>query len=1181
MNRTAAKFISSLLTFCFVVSIIPISAVRAQREARLTLPALTPSIALPLTNTSPYVFTAFPTDEPVTVDLEIDEDSVACLSGREVTEQIRDWLLFTVVSNSELSSGEVNEVFYDLPASRCGYLEGVANFDYGPTRSRFIGNGQIVALLPPADGDARIDQLGRIADEHRKNLGETPAAITVFEYNIDQSTQTARITQRGAVNAQQLFTEQYGYYTSTVNNLADLERFMKQIDDLTYAGVAGSALVLGGRKIKNRSYQGIRVEDVAAIWKSEAAIAANQTRGGGIEKEFYDAWTIFGNLIKNLYEGNTTGVSNGMAKLEKMRNVALTRRQANAQGARLTPNTSPAISAYNGWQRIVAAIQKGNVAAIESEAQRIKKIRDDQKAALQALLLKEGRSLSLARASGFSLDPTYDFEGLSKFFNEDLEPLLVEYAATSPKVINRQEIAAVKTGLTNKDPNPFLRLLGKLTKAGDPEIAQLILLVTKFDYAFQHARYDGDLKGTEVGMVLFYTDLLAKLWALDFMNSTPSSRIRGFQPLSGAPVSLVHQANVENFSNTRLWFGPRNQGFQLAGENGNKMFFGRTATRVYSASSDPFAPGEEQEGNASATEFLGWWDAHYDEIARYEPQYERLNEIMKWSVVVGWLSNADRLSSMDFLKNVAVNNSNRFPEWVNRNPNLKYQDWKEIGFHPAGYKNSATEALPLLTSPHGDLMGGVSLGGREVFKGRTPLTSNTKANALSRRSNRDYSDATATSVAPGSESIKLIEGPTYNLRNDAGPIAELVAKAKEKTSLRDSASELNRSLNFSRKLTKNAQSLKVETSAGQVPIGELKITKVQNGFKVGSESRALESGNSFGRDLSLVDDPDALIKAHPDVQTAYKLSGTEYVVKLRGQNKWHRITFDDGAGLLPIGWDSRIADLGGKRVVNIKTADSAGPLATPAKLLRSDRLPVAGQALPKSELARLDTLIVDTPVKALRQIDETIQTHGTSPELTLRRAVAQIRRGKTVEAGRELDDFLKAAGSRTDAVIEEMNTILTNNGFIPKGEGLFMIADGNQVSLGYRVAELKTSKGRFNPAKDYVYLDLNFVDRTPATLDTVQQILANDLGETVRIPTGSIGTYRPVYIREGGPGGGSAGGRTFKVASRVGEPPPRIRPMIPCLGTDDDEPRQSDRDFVCGEDDDENRSIYLVVPKTR
>lgn len=1179
MNRTVTRTITSLITFCLFLSTFPVSAVRAQREYRVTPPALARTAATPLALTSTSAFAAFPMDESVTVDLAIDEDSVKCLWGREVTEQIRDWLLFTVVSSSDLSPSDVNQVFYDLPASRCGYLEGVANFEYGNTRSRFIGNGQIVALVPPGDGNARIDQLGRIADEHRKNLGELPSAITVFEYNIDQSSQTARLTKQGVVNAQQLFSEPYGYFSSTVNNLADLERFMKQIDDLTYASFEGPSLVLGGRKIKNRTYQGIRVEDVAAIWKSEDAIKSNETGAGGIQKEFYEAWGTVDDMIDDLEAANISGLSENLAKLKKMRDVALIRRQATAQVAGQTPVPSPAIGAYEGWKRVQLAILNRNLTEVENEANQLRKIRDNQKAAIEALLSKEGKTLSLASESGFSLDRTYDFEGLSKFFAEEVEPLLQEFRAATPGVITQQEIAQVKTALAAKhpDPDPFFRLLGKISEAGDPELADVIHSKTRSDYAFQHARYDGQLKGTEVGMVLFYTDLMAKLWVLDFMNSTPSDTIRGFYPLSDTPVSLVHQANVEKFSRTRLWFGPRNQGFQLAGENGNKMFFGRTATRVYSASSDPFAPGEEQQGNAASTEFLGWWDGHYDEIARHEPQYERLNEIMKWSVVVGWLSNSDRLSSMNFLKVVPVKDTNRFPEWADQTPDLRFKDWKKIGFYPPGYKKSLTEALPLLKSPSEDLIGGVSLGGREVFRGRKPLTPNEKIDARALRSNVDYSASTA---GPAGESIKSIDGSSYGLRNGPGPVAELIAKAKEKTYLRDSASELNQGLSFKRKLTKNAQNLKVETSAGQVPIGELRITRRQNGFEVGTESRALEAGHSFGRDLSLVDDPDVLIKSHPDVQTAYKVSAAEYVVKLRGQNKWHRFSFDDGAQPLPVGWDSRIAEIGGERVVNIKAIDSAGPQATPQRLLRSDRLPVAGEPIPQAEYARLDALIADSPVKALRQINELSGTHGRPPELVLREALAQIRRGKTVEGERGLADFVKAAGDKYNDIIGDMNAFLTRNGLIPKGDGLFVITDADQVSLGYRVAELRTASGGSDPAKDYIYMDLTLVDQNQSTLETMQQVLANDLGESVEIPIGSIGTYRPAYIRDGGSPGGPNAGRTFKIVTKAGIPPPRIRPMIPCVSTDDDE-MQDDGDFICGEDEDRDRSIYLVIPKSR
>jgi uncharacterized membrane-anchored protein YjiN (DUF445 family) len=53
---------------------------------------------------------------------------------------------------------------------------------------------------------------------------------------------------------------------------------------------------------------------------------------------------------------------------------------------------------------------------------------------------------------------------------------------------------------------------------------------TPVTQGFQKARYDGYLQGTEVGMVLFYTDILAKIWALNYLDSTPSKIIQNFSP---------------------------------------------------------------------------------------------------------------------------------------------------------------------------------------------------------------------------------------------------------------------------------------------------------------------------------------------------------------------------------------------------------------------------------------------------------------------------------------------------------------------------------------------------------------------------------------------------------------------------------------------------------------------------
>jgi hypothetical protein len=64
---------------------------------------------------------------------------------------------------------------------------------------------------------------------------------------------------------------------------------------------------------------------------------------------------------------------------------------------------------------------------------------------------------------------------------------------------------------------------------------------TPVTQGFQKARYDGYLQGTEVGMVLFYTDILAKIWALNYLDSTPSKLIPEFQSPTKIQISSIYK----------------------------------------------------------------------------------------------------------------------------------------------------------------------------------------------------------------------------------------------------------------------------------------------------------------------------------------------------------------------------------------------------------------------------------------------------------------------------------------------------------------------------------------------------------------------------------------------------------------------------------------------------------------
>ena len=221
---------------------------------------------------------SFPLNKSRLITFEPDE-GFQRLSARQQLDQLRDWLLLTAISRQGLSAKDINEAVYDLPPVRYSYMSPVANFEYGQTRSIYIGNGQVIAIVPQNSSSAeRQDDLAHIADHHRKDLGKAPTSLLVFEYEISLDKQAAFLTRKENIDAQKLFSNEYGYSEAKINNLTDFQNFMSQVDDVTFAQMNGSTLSLGGRKLSSQKYQGIRVEDVAAIWQSEKKIQEQKSQ---------------------------------------------------------------------------------------------------------------------------------------------------------------------------------------------------------------------------------------------------------------------------------------------------------------------------------------------------------------------------------------------------------------------------------------------------------------------------------------------------------------------------------------------------------------------------------------------------------------------------------------------------------------------------------------------------------------------------------------------------------------------------------------------------------------------------------------------------------------------------------------------------------------------------------------
>lgn len=308
---------------------------------------------------------------------------------------------------------------------------------------------------------------------------------------------------------------------------------------------------------------------------------------------------------------------------------------------------------------------------------------------------------------GFSLDPAHNNAGISR----DLRAV----AANQPGIIAPEDTellglvakhaplltAAADAIERTRDVLPFIKLRRAAATLDGPDARRYEGLLASIEYrnAYQKARYDGNLRGTHAAMILFHTDLLAKLWALDYQGIFPEGRVEGFLPMARIPVARIYWDDFLKYSKTRLWFGLRKDAFFI---DNTTLRFLPTATRVYAASSDPLYPGKETKPNRQSEQFLGWWDRHYQAVADHEPAYHRLNELQKWGCVF-MACRELKVRGWEFLGSVPVARSLDFADWVSNNG---FGDKPvSLPFIDRASLNEKNECLGLLRSADYPLMG--------------------------------------------------------------------------------------------------------------------------------------------------------------------------------------------------------------------------------------------------------------------------------------------------------------------------------------------------------------------------------------------------------------------------------------------------------------------------------------------
>lgn len=281
-------------------------------------------------------------------------------------------------------------------------------------------------------------------------------------------------------------------------------------------------------------------------------------------------------------------------------------------------------------------------------------------------VLQRGYDASSGPTPGFSLDPGVRPTAADlRAIVPRLDPQLADaIAAGTPQA--RDLIAGIQTTLFSPNPPPppaglphdrtrLWALLGALTGA----------------HAYSVARYDGPLAGTEVGMTLFYTDLTAKNWVNGVGGGVPSGKVPGFvpDPLARTPLGHCPAGESPPAESGRLWFGQADNGIRFGAD---RVDLGAQATRLFIKAD---GAGGEVDASYSFGRGLRWWDRHYRQVADYDPQFARLDQLMRWASVLEWLTATSDLrlpdSGAQAEPDEADEQAQTFADWYARHDELR------------------------------------------------------------------------------------------------------------------------------------------------------------------------------------------------------------------------------------------------------------------------------------------------------------------------------------------------------------------------------------------------------------------------------------------------------------------------------------------------------------------------------
>lgn len=836
MTRYGLKVVCFLSLFIGIVMLLVWE--NDSHERRKAMYAITP-VPLPAASVMPEQFS---------VDISELAEHLDEMPQKEVDDQLRDWAVYGAISQLGLTDDEATRAWKNAPPMRLPYLEDAFSYDYGRGRRVILDEKGIFLFYEKSDPDP-MATLGRLGDRVRMEIGETPSVVQVIEFEPDLGAGAIHFVRKPDISGADLFGPRYGYVEAIIEKREDLENWLGQIDDVVMARADGGQLILGGRRFEKSRTQNVRLEDIAALFQAHEWLDGQRAKRD-------QAVAKIDRELQQEVERRTEEL-NRKAPI-KRKGYAQQEDPALELWRKLRQKDSPSILSPdldtprfyedlaellkpNGRrERLLGGLQSPRLELSEAE---VKAIFAKYVPRLVALPL-------VPEDPGFSLDPRWDPQGLVTTLEtlrhkpcqsmsdfptaEDstLSDLLlflaskVEGNCKSPPTSHKDKLSRLIRDVkaAGSDAIALERAMQPIweMKAEEDLTAQHVADVVNKKHRIQCARYDGPLDGTRVGMYLFYTDLLAKLWqSVDHHHSAPAAMVPGFISRPRMRLEAEWEDELKRLPHTRIWFGPRPEGYSVNGE-ARALWFEHIATRVFSAGSNPLKPGEEEQPNEASRRSIGWWDRHYADVADYEQAYHIQNQIIKWSLIT-----ASKRQQLSFLGQVPVRRDHRFDTWHEREkPNLRFQE--KLPLFPRTRWVGGTECMPLLESYAFSLFGadsytiegGVSAGGRRALEAARRLSSGIDVPKSER-----LLISEAKAKLPGTASRSL---PTLQ-KSSATSSAKVVSKLSSETRTRVGKLDLKlSSIDFeAQKQGLSKGTLRINSNEG--PIGEFGFYRTHQG----------------------------------------------------------------------------------------------------------------------------------------------------------------------------------------------------------------------------------------------------------------------------------------------------------------------------------------------------------------